>query len=135
MPEQEQEKHKPEKTAYRRDEEFETLYANNVYFELSAWDLKIIFGQLDQSKEVTTIEQHTAMVIPWAQAKLMSYLLQVNIAIYESDHGKIKLPTGVLPKQIPPPENATAQEKGLNATIEEMRQRLILEQHPNEPSK
>jgi hypothetical protein len=45
----------PEKAAiipldYKRvpDEEFFEGYANNVFLEASAWDLKLIFGKLDQ---------------------------------------------------------------------------------------
>ena len=46
---------------YQRDEEFAYLYANNVRFESSAFDLKMIFGELDQSgKDGLTVIQHTA---------------------------------------------------------------------------
>lgn len=53
-----------------RHEEFTSLYANNVQFEWSQLDLKLIFGQLDQSRGKAQIEQHTAMTIPWMIAKL-----------------------------------------------------------------
>lgn len=86
---------------FERDEDFASLYANNVTYEAAIWDLKMIFGQLDQSGKVT-IRQHTAITMPWMQAKLMVYLLQINIASFESEHGKIKIPDRLLP---PEPES------------------------------
>ena len=32
-----------------RDPDFTSLYANNIRIERSVWDLKLIFGELDQS--------------------------------------------------------------------------------------
>lgn len=86
---------------FRRDNDFLSLYANNVRFELSVWDLKLIFGQLDQSSGELAIDQHTAVAISWAQAKLMSYYLQLNLAIHEADNGPITVPASVKP---PKPE-------------------------------
>ena len=51
----------------RRDEEFASLYANNVQLESSVWDLKIMFGQLDQAKGPNVINQHTAMTMSHTQ--------------------------------------------------------------------
>jgi len=69
---------------FERDEDFLPVYANNVLFEPSVWDLKMIFGQLDQSEGKAVVEQHTAVTIPWAQAKVLSYYLQVNLTAYAS---------------------------------------------------
>src|SRR5712671_4562050 len=85
------------RTAFEPTEDFLRDYANNVMFEPSFWDLKMIFGQLDQQEMPATVVQHTEMTVPWATAKLMSYFLQVFLAIHESDNGKIKLPPNVLP--------------------------------------
>ena len=57
-------------------------YANNVFFVGSIWDLKILFGELTAVEQ--QVDWHTAMTLPWAQAKLMSYYLQINIALHES---------------------------------------------------
>jgi hypothetical protein len=80
-----------------RIEDFEETYANNVQLESSAWDLKLIFGQLDQTGGKANIAQHTAVTIPWAQAKLLAYFLQANVFFQEKLHGKIIVPTSVLP--------------------------------------
>ncbi len=80
-----------------RAENFKQLYANNVQFESSAWDLKLIFGLLDQREDPLIIRQHGSINLSWAQAKIVAYFLQLNILFHESQHGKIQLPAPVLP--------------------------------------
>jgi hypothetical protein len=72
--------------------EIDAVYANNTLFEVSAWDLKIIFGQLDQHAPKTTIDWHTAVTIPWTQARVLEYYLRANAAFYEKKFGPINLP-------------------------------------------
>lgn len=84
----------------QRSPDFESLYANNFAFESSVWDLKILFGELDQT--LGTIDQHTAMTIPWSGAKLLVYYLATNIAAQEIINGEIKLPPAVIPPEPPP---------------------------------
>ena len=44
----------------RRTDDFEDLYANNVYLEGNAWELQMTFGQLRHAADGNTaIEQHT----------------------------------------------------------------------------
>jgi hypothetical protein len=87
----------PPTTDFKRDEDFESLYANNVRFEPSVWDLKLLFGEIDQSSGQVIIDQHTAIAIPWMTAKLMAYFLEMNLVIYEADNGYIRLPRSVIP--------------------------------------
>jgi hypothetical protein len=85
-------------TSYERDENFISLYANNVRFEISAWDLKMIFGQLDQSKSPQVVEQHTAITMPWSTALITAYLLVVNLIIHQTSEGHaIHIPERVIP--------------------------------------
>jgi hypothetical protein len=88
---------------FRRTEDFASVYANNVQFELSAWDLKVIFGVLDQRGSKIAVEQHTSVTVSWLQAKLLNYFLEINLAIHEVEHGKIKVPELALPPVFPPP--------------------------------
>lgn len=81
-------------------EDFASSYANNVSFQQSAFDMTMIFGQLDQSASPAIVKQHTAITVPWSQAKLMSYYLQVALAIFETLNGKIKIPATLLPSPI-----------------------------------
>ena len=79
-------------------------YANNTYFESSVWDLKIVFGEW--SGETKSVDWHTSMTIPWAQAKLMAYYLGVNIAAHELSLGKIPFPDSVIPPEPQPVSEA-----------------------------
>lgn len=87
-------------------DEIVPVYANNVKFEMTAWDLRIMFGQLMPISEgMGQVDWHTDVTIPWAQAKLMNLFLGMNIALYERENGKITIPPGVLPAPMSsPPE-------------------------------
>jgi hypothetical protein len=81
-------------------EDFNSLYANNVMYEGSVWDLKLLFGQLDQKlteKGQTTVDYHTAITLPWSTVKTMVYFLRVNLASHEAEAGAVKLPERVRP--------------------------------------
>ena len=86
-----------------RSEDFASAYANNVYFEPSVWDLKLIFGELDGASN--TNQQHTAVTMSWVVAKLLAHHLNVQIATHEIAQEKIVIPRDVWPAEIaPPPE-------------------------------
>jgi len=85
------------------DEVYLEAYANNVYFEHSVWDLKLIFGQLDQREGKLIVKQHTAITLPWAQVKILSYWLRGHVEAYEFANGRIPIPSSVIPPELPPP--------------------------------
>jgi hypothetical protein len=90
--------------AQQSQEEEEGLtveYANNVFFSPNIWDLKILFGELSGTKQ--SVDWHTSITLPWAQAKLMAYYLTVNIAVHEQQSGPIRVPESMLPPEPPPP--------------------------------
>ena len=91
----------PAPLEFRRAGDFVSLYANNVQFETSLWDLKLIFGLLNQHEGKEVIQQHTSVNIPWLQAKLGSLYLQMILVAYEISNGKISIPPQLLP-QVPP---------------------------------
>ncbi len=82
------------------------VYANNVRFEMTVWDLRILFGQLMPSSEGKgLVDWHTDVTLPWAQAKLMHLYLGMNLTLYERENGKIAIPAAVLPAPLSmPPE-------------------------------
>ena len=86
--------------AYERIDAFREMYANNVRFEASTWDIRTIFGVLDQSEGETVVRQHTAMNVSWAQAKLIIYFLYLNVLIHEESNGPITVPASVQPPPI-----------------------------------
>jgi hypothetical protein len=98
-------KSKPKKAAdlqYRRADDFVKSYANNAYYESSAWDLTIVFGQLDQPAGTPAIIRQTiAITIPWAQAKLLSYFVRLHVAANEVQNGKVSIRPDLLPP-VPP---------------------------------
>ncbi len=87
----------------RAAEDFYFDYANNVFLESSVWDLKLIFGQLDQSINPPTVEQRAAITIPWTQAKILNFLLAAHIIGFELANGKIIIPDAIIPPELPPP--------------------------------
>src|SRR5208282_3259713 len=78
------------------DDQFFEAYANNVVFESTAWDLRLIFGKMDLAKGANVIVQHSAMTLPWSQVKAGIYLLQVHLALHELINGKVYVPKGVI---------------------------------------
>jgi hypothetical protein len=95
---------------YRRDDErFIEGYANNVYLESSAWDLRLIFGQIQPAKGPNVVVQHTAITLPWSQAKVLSYLLQFHLIGQELENGKVAVPKGVIVRPTPPSDELKKQ--------------------------
>jgi len=86
-----------------RSDDFVSAYANNAAFEASAWDFKVIFGELDQGQG--TIVQHTAITMPWSVTKLLFYHLNLQITAYETLNGRIPIQEGLKPDEVvSPPE-------------------------------
>jgi hypothetical protein len=82
---------------YRRIAEFAEEYANNTLFETSNWDMKIIFGQLDQSLGPNVVLQHTAITMPWPQVKVLVYFLSLNLLFHEARAGRVQILAGLVP--------------------------------------
>lgn len=111
----EEKKSPPDTYSPELEEDFASLYANNVAYEASVWDLKLIFGQLDQNvaerqQGQTTVDYHTAITLPWSTVKTMVYFLRVNLAGHEAEAGPVKLPERVVPpRPNEPGENPIAE--------------------------
>lgn len=103
---------KPKKLSpeFIRDPDFLIRYANNVQFEGSSWDLKLIFGQTDLSIAPNAVVQHTAITIPWPYIKVFSYLFQAQIAAHEAENGRVVVPRNILnaPPIVLPDEMASS---------------------------
>ena len=83
-------------------DELQSDYANNVAFESTVWDLKLLFGEY--SDRLKGVEWHTSITVPWAQSKLMLYYLTLNIRFHELQGGQgINIPPGMTPKKPEPP--------------------------------
>src|SRR5260370_17103775 len=82
---------------------FEAIYANNFQFEPSAWDLKVLFGQLEQHTGRSVVDWHTAITIPWLQVKFVAYYLRLQAAWYEHQNAPLSAPSFVIPPHPKPP--------------------------------
>jgi hypothetical protein len=82
---------------YRTSEDFIVRYANNTYFEPSLYDLRLIFGQLDQKLGTNVVTQHTSITLPWPQVKVALYFLANQLAAYEAGHGRVVIEHGIIP--------------------------------------
>lgn len=86
-------------------DEHTKYYANNTRFEPSLWDLKILFGELENGPEdKVRIGWRTAITMPWAQAKILAYYLRLNLAFHERQMGTINLPEPIHPTPPTPPD-------------------------------
>jgi len=97
------ERQRMEYATLQDDRFFNEAYANNVYYEASAWDLRLIFGQLDQRQGKSVINQHTGITLSWPQVKILSYWLRGYVEFYEFSNGTIKIPSNGIPPELPPP--------------------------------
>jgi hypothetical protein len=101
-------------------DDFTSAYANHTFLEPSTWDLKMIFGQLDQSVQPNVVEQHTAITIPWTQAKILSHFLRVHLAAYEIVNGKIALHRTILPPEPTHPTKEILEQEPKSQEVFEM---------------
>jgi hypothetical protein len=112
-----------DKSPQTSSEDLATEYANNTFFQPTIWDLKILFGEL--SPLAKSIEWHTSITLPWAQAKIMAYYLELNVAAYELRQGPIKVPSQSLPQEPPPPPTKDPTDQALWELLKERRQKFL----------
>jgi hypothetical protein len=98
----------------RRTDDFTSRYANNVQFEPTLWDLKLVFGQTDQKVGPMTVLQHSAITLSWPEVKVLIYFLRSHLAGHEAQVGVIPLMSGIV---FPPSEEMPP---GLAATHHEV---------------
>ena len=91
---------------YSKIEDFKNEYANNVFLESSAWDLKLNFGQFDQSRGTNAVVQYLGVTLPWPQVKMLIYFLRLHLDVQEINNGHVSVPKNVIP-QIPAPSKET----------------------------
>jgi hypothetical protein len=92
----------------KKSDDFTSRYANNVQFEPTLFDLKVIFGSTDLSATPPTVRQHTAIALSWAEVKVLAYFLQAHLVGHETQVGRIVLvPDVVLPPTEEIPATAT----------------------------
>ncbi len=88
-----------------RASDFTTRYANNLYFESTAWDMKITFGHVEQATGPIIIKHDFAVTIPWPQAKLALFWLRLHVETAEAEVAtKIPIRKDLIPVELPKPD-------------------------------
>lgn len=101
------------------------VYSNSLHFDASDLDLTILFGQTRPFPDPNSIDWRTAITLPWVTAKLLSYYLQINLRIYESEHGRIKIPSAMLPPVPGPKDSEATTRNEIVEFVEKMRAELL----------
>jgi len=84
-----------------RAPDFTTRYANNIYFESTAWDMKLTFGHVEQATDPVVITHDFAVTIPWPQVKLALFWLRLHVELAESEIGvKIPIRKDLIPAEL-----------------------------------
>jgi len=109
---------------FTRHENFESWYANNVQFEPNEFDLRMVFGENESLGGKRVVQQHTAMSVSWAEAKILAYFLQLHIAAAEKVNGKINVPRSVWPTEPIPPSEELKRENPLAESIYQMAKQM-----------
>jgi len=96
----------------QRAADFTFRYSNNVQYEPSIWDLKLTFGQTDQTTTPPTVIQHTAITLSWPEVKVLAYFLRSCLAGHEAQIGKIVMvPDTILPIPEEPPQTISPSQR------------------------
>ena len=103
----------------QRTADYTETYANNVHYESSVWDLKVLLGRLDQSSGLSITKQFLGVSIPWMQVKLMIHHLQVNLTIHEAYNGPVAIRNDLLPK-LPQVTDEQLKDPLFKATVEKI---------------
>jgi hypothetical protein len=75
--------------------DFRSVYANNTAFQMNAFDISLIFGEILEANEQTsiaTVEQRVRIVMSPLHAKLFSLVMLQKT--YEGRFGEIRVPAG-----------------------------------------
>ena len=80
-----------------KSDQFVSIYANDTQFQVSPWDVRLVFGVID---ELPTKERPTILVQTLAEvrmspqhAKKVTMVLLEQLKAYEENVGPIPLPT------------------------------------------
>jgi hypothetical protein len=112
-----------------RAPDFTNRYANNIYFESTAWDIKLTFGHVEQATAPVSLKHDFAVTIPWPIAKLALFWLRLHVELAEAEVGvKIPIRKDTLPAELPEKFPEPAQENDPKAkTFREIYNRLRAE--------
>jgi hypothetical protein len=103
------------------------VYSNTLHFDASDLDFTILFGQTRPFPDPALVDWRAAVTLPWVTAKLLSYYLQINLKIYESEHATIKIPSTMLPPVPGPKDSEATNRNDIVEFVEKLRADLLSE--------
>src|SRR5947209_3435932 len=84
-------------------EDFVSVYANSVFTDATAWDIKLTFGQFDEIDGVSATKQQVSVTMPFGAAKVMMYWIEASLIAHEVEIGRpIGIRQNARPKPLPP---------------------------------
>ena len=101
-------------------------YANYVTFFPGAYDIKLAFGDTDFDS-AQTVNFHTGITLSWQQAKTTLLFLRLNMEIYESRGGEVKIPKTAFSAELQEriPEDYLTMEEALSVIKQAIKDRVL----------
>lgn len=78
-----------------------SIYSNNAQLQMSAFDMRMIFGESSSAENGQQIEQKISIVMSLHHAKVFAQMLSENIKLYEETVGELKLPARAPDSSLP----------------------------------
>lgn len=84
----------PENVRNTKAPDFKTVYTNNVAFSVSAFDISLVFGEIEGVSEgkILDVTQKVRVSMSPQHAKILATILVQNVQMYETKIGPIHLP-------------------------------------------
>ena len=86
-----------------RTQDFRDYYANSIFYESTAWDMKLTLGHIDQATGPRLVVKNDCSVtIPWPHAKLAIFWLRMHVELAEAEvNNKIPIRKDLIPPELP----------------------------------
>jgi hypothetical protein len=110
-------------TRFDRSEDFFSLYANNINFEHSAFDLRVVFGQIEHHGGAHIV-QRAGIHLSWLEAKLAAIFFVSNVIIHEEAYGSTTIPADSRPAFVNEQEAALPLKELMAKIAREVAERL-----------
>jgi hypothetical protein len=91
----------PESTKLKQEytpvENISSVYANSARLNISLWDFKFSFGEVEEiSSDTMKVSEKVRVLMSPQHAKVFLQVFQQNLKRYEDKFGEIKVPAGIV---------------------------------------
>jgi Protein of unknown function (DUF3467) len=85
------------KQEYTPIENISSVYANSARLNISLWDFKFSFGEVEEiTPDVMRVSEKVRVLMSPQHAKVFLQVFQQNLKRYEDKFGEIKVPVGIV---------------------------------------